>query len=258
MLWELFLVFFKLGAFTIGGGIAMIPLLQESMVDDKKWFTLDEFVEMIAICQSLPGVVAVNMATFVGYRRKGLIGSAVATIAVVLPSFLIILLIAKGMASTADNPRILGAMAGLRAAALGLIIVSIVQLAPTALKSKLNIAGAIASFVLIAVLNINTAYVILIFLALGAFTAVYKAKKNATSFDGKNIAKDIAYTNTKNTCDSDEVINESTFSNDTDDIVDIDVRDRLTNSDYIDSDDFTPDLQGKKNQKDCNTGGVKK
>lgn len=246
MLWELFLVFFKLGAFTIGGGIAMIPLLQESMVDDKKWFTLDEFVEMIAICQSLPGVVAVNMATFVGYRRKGLIGSAVATIAVVLPSFLIILFIAKGMASTADNPHILGAMAGLRAAALGLIIVSIVQLAPTALKSKLNIAGAIASFVLIAVLNINTAYVILIFLASGAFTAVYKTKKNATSFDGKNI------------CEADEVISESTFSDDTDDIVDIDVRANLTNSDYIDSDDFTPDLQGKKNQKDCNTGGVKK
>lgn len=217
----------------------MIPLLQESMVNDKKWLTLDEFVEMIAICQSLPGVVAVNMATFVGYRRKGLIGSAVATVAVVLPSFLIILMIAQGMASTADNPHILGAMAGLRAAALGLIIVSIVQLAPTALKSKLNIAGAVISFVLIAVLNINTAYVILIFLSLGAFSSVYKVKKNVTADDGTGVVNVADVTDKETTSE------------------DIDITDDIDSYD-IDSYDLNADLTGPEKPAGCDLRGVKK
>ena len=79
MLLEIFLVFLKLGAFTIGGGVAMIPILQKAMVEDKKWFTEDEMVDIIAICQGLPGVIAVNMATYVGFRKRGFLGSLVAT-----------------------------------------------------------------------------------------------------------------------------------------------------------------------------------
>lgn len=128
VLLELFIVFFKLGAFTIGGGIAMLPLLQNSMTEEKKWFSREEFVDIIAVCQSLPGVVAINMATYVGYRKKGLIGSIVSTLGVVMPSFIMILLIATFISSIGDNPVLNGAMAGFRAAALGLIIVSIIQL----------------------------------------------------------------------------------------------------------------------------------
>ena len=82
---ELFIVFFKLGAFTIGGGIAMLPLLQNSLIHEKKWFTEEEFVDAVAICQGLPGIIAVNMATYVGYKKRGLLGSAVSTFAVVMP-----------------------------------------------------------------------------------------------------------------------------------------------------------------------------
>ena len=84
---EIFVTFFKLGLFTIGGGVAMIPILSNIMVKDKKWFTEDEMIDIIAICQGLPGVIAINMATYVGFKKRGLIGSFVATFGVILPSF---------------------------------------------------------------------------------------------------------------------------------------------------------------------------
>ncbi|MBR0400822.1 MAG: chromate transporter [Mogibacterium sp.] len=173
---ELFIIFFKLGAFTIGGGIAMLPLLQHSMTVEKKWYSTDEFVDIIAVCQSLPGVVAINMATFVGYKKKGLIGSIVATFGVVLPSFVMILLIATFITNMGDNVYLSGAMAGLRAAALGLIAVSIIQLSSAVFKNKWTVAAAVLSFVLIAVIGINTAYVILLFLLLGVAAAFIGGK----------------------------------------------------------------------------------
>ena len=96
---ELFVTFFKLGLFTIGGGVAMIPVLQDIAVRQKGWFTEEEALDIIAVCQTLPGVVAINMATFVGFRKRGLPGSLVATTGIILPSFFIILLIAKGLAN---------------------------------------------------------------------------------------------------------------------------------------------------------------
>jgi len=174
---ELFIIFFKLGAFTIGGGIAMLPLLQHELIDSKKWFTEDEFVDIIAVCQSLPGVVAVNMATYVGYKKKGLAGSVISTIGVVLPSFVMILLIAGLISYAGDNRYIGGAMAGLRAAAFGLIIVSVIKLSSAVFKGIHTIAAAVLSFVLIAVLNINTAYVIVLFMLLGIASALAGSRK---------------------------------------------------------------------------------
>ena len=164
---ELFIVFFKLGAFTIGGGIAMLPILKSELIERKKWFTAEEFVDAVAVCQGLPGVIAVNMATYVGYKKKGLAGSLVSTFAVVTPSFLMILVIARFLSSISGNPYVAGAMAGFRVAALGLVVVAIIQLAPAALKGPWTVAAAALAFVLIAVLNIDTAYVILLFMILG-------------------------------------------------------------------------------------------
>ncbi len=183
---ELFIVFFKLGAFTIGGGIAMLPLLQNSMINEKKWFTEDEFVDVVAICQSLPGVVAVNMATYVGYKKKGFAGSAVSTIAVVMPSFFIILIIATFLSSIEDNPFVQGAMAGFRAAALGLVIVAIIQLAPSVFKGVRALVYAAASFILIAVFNVNTAYVIVLFLLLGIASTCFAGRKALSAAKAEN------------------------------------------------------------------------
>ena len=89
-LWQVFATFFKIGAFTFGGGYAMIPLIQRETVDNHKWVTEDDILEIIAIAESTPGPIAINSATFVGYRTCGVLGSVAATLGVVLPSFAII------------------------------------------------------------------------------------------------------------------------------------------------------------------------
>ncbi|MBR2675184.1 MAG: chromate transporter [Mogibacterium sp.] len=183
---ELFSVFFKLGAFTIGGGIAMLPLLQHTLIEEKKWFGKDEFMDIVAVCQSLPGIIAINMATFVGYKRKGMPGSFVATVGVVLPSFVLILIIASFISGFGENPYVKGAMAGLRAAALGLVLVAVIQLAPTAVKSIWAFMAAALAFILIAVLNINTAYVILLFVLLGIASTMIGGAKTAREAESSN------------------------------------------------------------------------
>lgn len=184
ILTELFIVFFKLGAFTIGGGIAMLPLLQNTLIEEKKWFTKEEFIDAVAICQGLPGVIAINMATYVGYKKKGLAGSLVSTIGVTLPSFVLILIIAHGISAIGNNPYVLGAMAALRAAALGLVVVAIIQLAPSAIKNKWAMAAAALAFVLIALFNVNTAYVILLFIILGIAATIINERKIAAAETG--------------------------------------------------------------------------
>ena len=90
-LWQVFLTFFKIGAFTFGGGYAMIPLIQHEAVEKRKWVTDEDILDIVAIAESTPGPIAINSATFVGYRAAGVLGSAAATLGVVLPSFVIIL-----------------------------------------------------------------------------------------------------------------------------------------------------------------------
>ncbi len=194
VLLELFIVFFKLGAFTIGGGIAMLPLLQNTLTEEKKWFTREEFVDIVAVCQSLPGVVAINMATYVGYKKKGLLGSIVSTFGVTIPSFVLILLIARGITALGGSGTVMGAMAGLRAAALGMVAVALIQLAPSALKNKWAVLAAVSSFVLIAILKINTAYVILIFAVIGITVTMIGSRKTvvaaAETGDDLSVEKD--------------------------------------------------------------------
>ena len=187
---ELFLVFFKLGAFTVGGGIAMLPLLQNSLIYEKKWFTEEEFVDAVAVCQGLPGVIAVNMATYVGYKKKGLAGSVVSTFAVVTPSFLMILIIARFLTAISDNPYVQGAMAGFRVAALGLVVVAIIQLAPKVIKDKWTAAAAVLAFVLIAVFNFNTAYVILLFIVIGIIATFAGGSKSIAAAGEEEKDKD--------------------------------------------------------------------
>lgn len=181
---ELFIVFFKLGAFTIGGGIAMLPLLQNTLINEKKWFTKEEFMDIVAVCQSLPGVVAINMATYVGYKKKGLIGSVVSTFGVTIPSFTMILIIARFITSLGDNGVLMGAMAGLRAAALGMVVVALIQLMPAAIKNKWAMLAAVVAFVLIAVLKVNTAHVILLFAVLGITVTFAGSRKMAAAAEG--------------------------------------------------------------------------
>ena len=183
MLLELFLVFFKLGAFNIGGGMAMVPILRDEMVNKKAWFQDEEMVDIIAISQSLPGVLAINMATYVGFRKKGLLGSLVATIGVVLPSFIIIVLIAMGVAQIGDNRFILGALAVLRASAVGLIVGAIWQVGSMVVKDIWSGALALLSFLVIQFAHISIAWVVLAYLIGGALYYYVKEKRGGAVDD---------------------------------------------------------------------------
>lgn len=123
ILLELFWVFFRIGLFTFGGGYAMIPMMQDFIVDQKGWVSYEEIMNFIAISESTPGPFAINMATFVGTSQYGILGAIVATIAVILPSFLIILLIAKLFANFSNNRFVKAALGGIRPVVIGLISV---------------------------------------------------------------------------------------------------------------------------------------
>jgi chromate transporter len=113
-LWELFVVFFKIGLFTFGGGMAMIPIIKSEIVTKKKWITDDEMLNIIAIAESTPGVIAVNSATFVGYKVGKFWGSLLATIGVVLPSLIIICIIAAFFQDFLNYPYVKEIFKGIR------------------------------------------------------------------------------------------------------------------------------------------------
>ena len=123
ILLELFWVFFQIGLFTFGGGYAMIPMMQDFIVDQKGWVSYEEIMNFIAISESTPGPFAINMATFVGTSQYGILGAIVATIAVILPSFIIILLVAKLFANFSKNKYVKAALGGIRPVVIGLISV---------------------------------------------------------------------------------------------------------------------------------------
>ncbi len=122
MYWTLFLTFFKIGTFTIGGGYAMLPLIQREVVD-RGWLSKEEFIDLFSVAQSLPGVFAVNISIFVGYRLKKFWGGTVCALGSILPSFLIILMIALFFTQAKDNIWVEKAFKGLRPAVVALIAV---------------------------------------------------------------------------------------------------------------------------------------
>lgn len=167
-LWKLFTAFFKIGLFTIGGGLAMLPLIQRMVVEENKWLKEDEMIDCIAICQSLPGVIAINAATFVGYRKNKLSGSIAATLGTIMPSLVIIILAAIFLDKAGSNPYVNGAFVSIKAASCGLILFAAVKLGKQVLKSKFEWLIAILAFVMIAVFHVTAVWAII----LGAFAGL--------------------------------------------------------------------------------------
>ncbi|GHV60018.1 chromate transporter [Bacteroidia bacterium] len=137
---QIFWVFAKIGAFTIGGGYAMLPLIRREVVERKKWIAENDFIDMIAVSQSVPGILAVNIAIFAGYRMKGTWGSIVATVGAVLPSFLIILLIAMFFRNFQTNQYVIKMFNAIRPAVVALIAVPVFT---TARSVGINLKTAI-------------------------------------------------------------------------------------------------------------------
>ena len=157
----LFSTFFKIGIFTLGGGYAMIPLIEEEVVNRKKWVSKDEMLDLIAIAQSCPGVFAINIATFIGYRLKKERGAIATTIGTALPSFLIILLIAMFFHQFEDNRIVAAIFKGIRPAVVALIAVPTFNLAKRAQLNKWTIWIPIVSALLIWLLGVSPIWIII-------------------------------------------------------------------------------------------------
>ena len=172
-LWQIFTVFAKIGAFTIGGGYAMIPLIQAEM-QRRGWISDDELPDIVALSQSAPGVMAVNISIFTGHKLRGFKGSVVATLGSILPSFLIILAVAMFFSAFKDNPWVERAFKGIRPVVVSLIAVPMVQMARRSCTSWWAWLLAGVSLLLVALLNVSPIYIILCVLVLGFSITYYK------------------------------------------------------------------------------------
>ena len=160
-LFQIFLTFFKIGAFTFGGGYAMIPLIQKETVETRKWVTDDDILEIIAIAESTPGPIAINAATFVGYRAAGILGSVCATLGVVLPSFVIILLLSFVLRQFQQLQAVRYAFEGIRAGVLALLIKAVYTMYKKSPKGWPAYVVMVAAFILTAFFEVNVLFVII-------------------------------------------------------------------------------------------------
>lgn len=158
---ELFAVFCKMGALTFGGGYAMLPILQRELVDKRAWVTMDEILDYFAIGQCTPGVIAVNVSTFVGYKRKGIVGAIAATSGFILPSLIIISAIAGLLNAFSSLPWIQRAFAGIRVAVGALILDAVIKLYKGAVKGAAGIVICAAAFLLSAVFRASPVLIVL-------------------------------------------------------------------------------------------------
>jgi len=174
-LWQIFAVFAKIGAFTIGGGYAMIPIIQAEM-QRRGWIPEEDLPDIVALSQSAPGVMAVNISIFAGHKMRGLKGSIAATLGSITPSFLIILAIAMFFSAFKDNPWVERAFMGIRPVVIALIAVPMVNMAKKSCKSWWAWLLAVAALVLVAFLNVSPIYIILCVLVLGFSISWYRIK----------------------------------------------------------------------------------
>lgn len=158
---SLFLTFLKIGAFTFGGGYAMIPLIQKKIVEKKKWMSNDDILEIGTIAESTPGPIAINAATFVGYKTAGFAGALLSTIGVVLPSFIIIIAISFVLSQFENLQLIKYAFFGIRAGVLALIVKALHSMYVQCKKDLPAYIIMTVSFILVTFLNINVLVVII-------------------------------------------------------------------------------------------------
>ena len=160
--WDSFRTFFKIGIFTLGGGYAMIPLIEEEVVNRHKWIDKDEMLDLIAIAQSCPGVFAINIAIFIGYKLNKERGAVATTLGTALPSFLIVLAIAMFFQQFEDNRVVAALFKGIRPAVVALIAVPTFNLAKQAQLNKFTLWIPIVSALLIWLLGVSPIWIIII------------------------------------------------------------------------------------------------
>lgn len=174
---DLFSVFFRIGLFTLGGGYAMLPLIEREIVDRKKWIGSEDFLDVLAVAQSLPGPIAVNTAVFVGYRTRGILGSITGLLGTVMPSFLCMIIIASFFVGIRDNPVVGAVFTGIRPAVAALIAASVWSLGKKARLNRITGALALAAALAVWLGGISPAWVVLSLALVGAMYPVSEQPK---------------------------------------------------------------------------------
>ncbi|MCL1817336.1 MAG: chromate transporter [Spirochaetaceae bacterium] len=159
-LWGMFSSFFKIGAFTIGGGYAMLPLIEREFVEVRGWVNHEEILDVYAVAQSLPGVIAINASICVGYKVAGVKGALVASAGMVIPSFVSILVIAMFLVNAQNNPWVQKAFAGVRAGVTAMILLAAIKLGKSILRNPPAWIIACLSFTALVLANISAILVI--------------------------------------------------------------------------------------------------
>ena len=176
---KLFYEFFKIGLFTIGGGLAMIPLMQKIAVDDNGWITEEEMVDCVAVSYAIPGVVAINIATYIGKKRFGMAGAVLGTLAVTLPSFLCIVVIVLFLNQFENSKVVRGVFVGLKAAAAGLIAIALFRLGKQVLKNVFAWILAVVTVAAIIIFDVNAIWTIIAGGLMGLAYAMISDKRNS-------------------------------------------------------------------------------
>lgn len=161
LLWQIFFTFFKIGAFTFGGGYAMVPLIQREASEKHGWVTEEDILEIVAIAESTPGPIAINAATFVGYRARGVLGAVAGTLGVVMPSFIIILAISGILRQFQENVYVQYAFRGIRCGVLALILKAMWGMYKKCKKTVPAYLVMTAAFVLVAFVKVPVIAVII-------------------------------------------------------------------------------------------------
>ena len=174
---ELYFAFLKIGAFTFGGGLAMMPIIQRELIEKRGWITEEEMIDYFAIGQSTPGIIAVNVATFVGYKRLGWLGGIIGTLGVVTPSWVIIMLLAGAISSVDKYPVAQKALKGINVAVAALLTSVIVKFSKKTIKNIWNALFMLLAFALIYFFKVQSVWIILASLVIGSLLTLYRQKK---------------------------------------------------------------------------------
>lgn len=175
--WELFSVFMRIGAFTFGGGYAMLPLIQKEIVDKKHWATEEEIMDYYAVAQCTPGIIMVNTATFIGFYEKGILGAIIATLGVVTPSIIIILLIASVLTTYCSLAIVQHALAGIRVAVCVLVLNAVVKLWKSGIKDTFGILLFAVVLAAITFTSVSTVLVVIIAALLGVIVCALRRRE---------------------------------------------------------------------------------
>lgn len=179
LLAQLFVSFAKIGVMTFGGGLAMLPMLERELVENKKWVTTQEILDYYAVGQCTPGIIAVNTATFVGYKKAKVLGAIIATLGMVFPSLVIISVIAAVLSNFADIPAVQHAFAGIRIAVCALIASAVIKLAKSNVKNLKQIIIAVCAFIIIAVFGASPVVVVVASAVAGLLLGKFGKKEAA-------------------------------------------------------------------------------